>query len=87
MNANLNFKVFDEKSNRNTEIKTKQEYEQLVPLLPKLEYNKLKQSIKENNGNIIPIIVNKERIILDGNNRSKACLELGLKPRIEIHEF
>ena len=83
----LNLKVFDEKSNRIIEIKIIQEYEQLVPPLSSIEYTNLKQSIKKNNGNTIPIIVNKEGTILDGNNRFKACLELGLKPRIEIQEF
>ena len=80
-------KVFDEKSNKTIEIKVKQEYEQLVPPLTPIEYTNLKKSIKENNGNTIPIIVNKEGIILDGNNRYKACLELGLEPRIEVLEF
>jgi DNA modification methylase/ParB-like chromosome segregation protein Spo0J len=83
----LNLKVFDEKSNRTLEIKIIQEYEQLVPPLSSIEYTNLKQSIKKNNGNTIPIIVNKEGTILDGNNRFKACLELGLKPRIEIQKF
>jgi len=63
------------------------EYERLVPPLTPKEYANLKQSIKENNGNNIPIIINKEGIILDGNNRYKACLELRLDPRIEIQEF
>jgi ParB-like chromosome segregation protein Spo0J len=83
----LNFKVFDEKSNRNIEIKTKQEYEQLVPPLNLIEYTNLKQSIKENKGNTIPIIVNKEGIIIDGHHRFKACEELGLEPRIEIKKI
>ena len=87
MNANLNIKVFDEKNSRNIEIKTKQEYEQLVPPLTLIEYANLKQSIRENNGNNIPIIINKEGIIIDGHHRFKACLDLGLKPRIEIQEF
>ena len=83
----MNLKVFDEKRNRTIEIKAKQEYKQLVPPLTPIGYTNLKQSIKENNGNTIPIIVNKEGIILDGNNRFKACLELGLEPRIEIQNF
>ena len=80
-------KILDNPTNKNIKIKTKSEYEQLVPHLTTLEYNNLKQSIKENNGNTIPIIVNKEGIIIDGHHRYKASIELGLKPRIEVQEF
>ena len=38
----LNFKVFDEKSNRNIEITIKQEYEGLVPPLPDKDYQESK---------------------------------------------
>ena len=73
--------------NKKIEIKTKSEYEQLVPPLTPIEYNNLKQSIKENNGNIIPILVNKEGIIIDGHHRFKACKELEITPKIETKEF
>lgn len=73
--------------NKKIEIKTKSEYEQLVPSLTKIEFNNLKQSIKESNGNIIPILVNKEGIIIDGHHRFKACKELETKPKIETKEF
>ncbi|HSF50416.1 MAG TPA: DNA methyltransferase [Nitrososphaeraceae archaeon] len=80
-------KSLDSQNIKKIEIKIKSEYEQLVPPLTPIGYTNLKESIKENNGNTIPIIVNKEGTVLDGNNRFKACLELGLKPRIEIQEF
>ena len=80
-------KILDNHRNNNIEIKINSEYEQLVPPLTTLAYNNLKKSVQENNGNTIPIIVNKEGIILDGNNRYKACQESGLEPRIEIHDF
>ncbi|MDF2736466.1 MAG: hypothetical protein K0S93_322 [Nitrososphaeraceae archaeon] len=83
----LDLKIFDEKSNGTIEIKAKLEYEQLVPSLTTIEYTNLKQSIKENNGNTIPILVNTERIIIDGYHRFKACQELGITPNIEIKEF
>ena len=83
----LNLKVFDEKSNRTIEIKAKPEYEQLVPPLTLMEYTNLKQSIKENKGNIIPILVNEEGIIIDGHHRFKACQEFGITPKIETKEF
>ncbi|MGH9981074.1 MAG: DNA modification methylase [Nitrososphaeraceae archaeon] len=80
-------KSLNNPTDKKLEIKIKSEYEQLVPPLTPREFTNLKQSIKENNGNSIPIIVTKEGIILDGNNRYKACLELGLEPRIEIQDF
>lgn len=80
-------RILDNNTNNNIEIKTKFEYEQLVPPLTPIEYNNLKQSIKENNGNIIPIVVNKEGIIIDGQHRFKACKELGITPKIEAKEF
>jgi DNA modification methylase/ParB-like chromosome segregation protein Spo0J len=73
--------------NKEIEVKTKSEYEQLVPSLTKIEYINLKQSIKESNGNIIPIIVNKEGIIIDGYHRFKVCKELEITPKIETKEF
>jgi ParB-like chromosome segregation protein Spo0J len=82
-----NIKVFDEKRNNFIEIKVKQEYEKLVPPLTPIEYTNLKQSIRENNGNTIPILVNKEGIVIDGHHRHRACLELGIEPRIEIQDF
>jgi DNA modification methylase/ParB-like chromosome segregation protein Spo0J len=80
-------KPVDDHSDRNIEIKTKSEYEQLVPPLTPIEFINLKQSIKENNGNIIPILVNGERIIIDGYHRFKACQELEITPKIETKEF
>jgi ParB-like chromosome segregation protein Spo0J len=74
-------------THNNIEIIVTPEYEQLIPQLTSIEYTNLKQSIKENNGNIIPIIVNKEGIIIDGHHRFKACKELGITPKIEIQEF
>ncbi len=73
--------------NKKIEIKIKPEYEQLIPPLTLLEYNNLKQSIKESNGNVIPILINKEGMIIDGHHRYKACLDLRVDPRIEIQDF
>ncbi len=76
-----------ENLNNKKEVKTKSEYEQLVPPLTLIEYTTLKQSIMENNGNTIPIIVTEEGIIIDGHHRFKACKELGIAPKIVIKEF
>ena len=73
--------------NKKIEIKTISEYEQLVPPLTSIEFINLKQSIKESNGNIIPILVNKEGIIVDGHHRYRACKELGIEPKVEVKRF
>jgi ParB/RepB/Spo0J family partition protein len=69
-------------------LKTNQEYASLVPELSTEEYESLKQSIKEN-GLWIPIVVNKDGVILDGHHRYKACQELGVKEpyKTVIKEF
>ena len=83
----MNFKVSDEKNSRNIEIKTKQEYEQLVPPLTLTEYACLKQSIKSNNCNIFQISINRARIIINGHHIFKACQELGIVLKIEKKGF
>jgi ParB-like chromosome segregation protein Spo0J len=82
----LNLKVFDEKSSRTIEIKTKQEYELLVPPLPDKDYHELKKSIQRDN-QFFPITVNEKGEILDGHHRFRACQELSIEPKIEIKKF
>jgi ParB-like chromosome segregation protein Spo0J len=62
------------------------EYMSLLPPLSEVEFNLLKQSIKED-GLHIPIIINKRGIILDGHHRFRACNELGIKPKYYAMEF
>jgi hypothetical protein len=50
------------------------------------EYESLKQSIKEN-GLWVPIVVNKDEVILDGHHRYKACVELDNGPKTVTKEF
>ena len=59
-------------------IKTSEEYANLVPPLSAEEYESLKESIRTNRL-WVPIIVNNDRVILDGHHRFKACNELGIK--------
>ena len=68
------------------EIKIKQEYSKIVPDLTEKEYSDLKESVKEN-GQWVPIIINKEGIVLDGHHRFKVCQELGILPKYEIKEL
>ena len=61
-------------------------YNGLVHPLTQDEYNDLKKSI-EANGQYLPIITNKNGIILDGHHRWRICRELGIKPKSVIKEF
>ncbi len=54
------------------------EYEKLVPLLSEVEFDNLRESIKEK-GLWVPIIINNKKIILDGHHRHKICVDLGVK--------
>src|SRR5690242_21693410 len=70
------------------EIKIKDDYVNLVPQLQDKEYQELKESIsKYGFWPEYPTIVNKEGIVLDGNNRTKICQELGVQPAYVIKEF
>src|SRR5215467_8762923 len=64
----------------------KEEYASLVPHVSEQEYQTIRQSM-EDNGQWVPIIVNAQRIILDGYTRFRACKELQIDPRIMIREF
>jgi len=50
------------------------EYADLVPVLTSEEYESLKKSISQK-GLWVPIIINKESVILDGHHRYNACVE------------
>jgi ParB-like chromosome segregation protein Spo0J len=69
------------------QIRINPEYASLVPELSPMEFKSLKQSIKEENGLLVPIIVNQDGIILDGHHRYKACQELGIEPNTIVKEF
>lgn len=62
------------------------EYEGLVPKLTNDEYKRLMDSIKEV-GLYEPIVINKERVVLDGHHRFKACKEVEVLPRFTIKYF
>jgi ParB/RepB/Spo0J family partition protein len=75
-----------EKSRQKLGISVSPEYSEIVPKLSDVEYEALKQSIKDD-GQQMPIIVNEQRVILDGHHRYKACRELGLEPKTAIVTF
>ena len=67
-------------------LKINSEYSNLVNPLSDLEYEVLKNSIKEK-GLHLPIIVNEKGEILDGHHRYKSCKELDIEPKIEVKSF
>jgi len=68
------------------QLQTNPEYERLVPPLTNDEYKQLRESIKKN-GQWVPIIVNKDNVILDGYHRYRACFELRIDPRFTHQIF
>ena len=69
-----------------TTIKINADYNEYLPQLSKQDYDKLKQSIKEN-GLYNAITLNNEGFILDGHHRYRICRELGIDPRFEVKTF
>jgi ParB-like chromosome segregation protein Spo0J len=65
----------------------KEDYEKLVPPISQKEYQALKQSIKEQGKNMVPLIINQDDILLDGHYRLKACTELGIKFEYQVMKF
>jgi hypothetical protein len=49
------------------------------------EFMKHLASVKEQ-GQLVPILVSPDRMILDGCARARACRELGIEPRIEVKD-
>ena len=70
-----------------TRVFTKSEYVNLIPRVSTSDYESLKQSIKEHGGLLMPIILNQDKVVLDGHNRLRACIELGLPVSYSIKDF
>ena len=68
------------------DIHVNEEYEKIIPPLPKEEYLQLKSSI-QTNGLYLPIIINDVGTVLDGHHRHKICNELGITPKYKIKKF
>jgi hypothetical protein len=54
-----------------------------MPPLSGDEYAALREDIRLH-GQQVPIIVDEDGNVLDGNNRAEICLELGIEPRTEV---
>ena len=84
-----NFNGPNNKNNTSSNSRTisiKKEYLKQIPSLSGFEFESLKQSIKEQ-GLHVPVIVNKQGIVLDGHHRFRACKELGIPLQYHTEEF
>jgi hypothetical protein len=70
-----------------TKVWAKQEYVDLMPPYSKSDFERLKKSIKEHGGLLVPIVINQDSVVLDGHHRMRACKELGLKVSYNTKDF
>jgi ParB-like chromosome segregation protein Spo0J len=68
-------------------LSTKKEYVNLLPRPSETEFESLKQSIASEHRLIVPVIVNKDGIVLDGHNRFRVCKELGIPSQYHTKDF
>lgn len=69
-----------------TFFKTNPDYLKAVPRPPQKRYDEIKQDIKLK-GQLIPIIVNENMIVLDGHTRFDICKELNIEIKYIIRTF
>jgi hypothetical protein len=67
-------------------LKINPEYEKRIVQVSNKEYEKFKQSIKED-GMHYAIAVNQDYVILDGHHRYRVSKELGINPKIRVFRF
>lgn len=70
-----------------TKVYTKEEYVTLIPPVSSADYERLKNSIREEGGLLIPITLNQDNVVIDGHHRLRACRELGLPVIYNIKDF
>ena len=68
------------------QLKINPEYQKLLPEMSKQHFETLKLDIKEN-GQLFPITVTSQGVILDGHTRYRACQELGIKCIFVVKDF
>jgi ParB-like chromosome segregation protein Spo0J len=67
-------------------LRVNPEYEKMLPKMSEEEFAELKKSI-ETEGQHYSIIANEDLEVLDGHNRYRACVELGIEPDFEVRHF
>ena len=68
-------------------IQPKQEYVELIPAVSRADFERLKNSIKEHGGLLMPIILNQDNVVLGGHHRMRACKELGFPVTLNVKNF
>ena len=58
-----------------------------MPPVTRAEYERLKRSIKEEGGLLVPAILNQDNVVLDGHHRLQACAELNIPARCCKKDF
>jgi hypothetical protein len=51
------------------------------------DYERLKNSVKEQGGLLMPVTLNQNNVVLDGHHRLRACSELGIEASYNIRDF
>ena len=59
-------------------VHTKEEQIHLMPPVTASEYERLKPSIKEEGGLLVPVVLNQDKVVLDRHHRLQACAELDI---------
>jgi ParB-like chromosome segregation protein Spo0J len=67
-------------------LRVNPEYEKLLPKMSDEEFAELKESIQAE-GQHYAIVANEDLEILDGHQRFRACIELGIEPDFEVRKF
>jgi len=75
----------EEEKKQKLELKINSDVERLTPQMTDVEFQRLKQSIREY-GLKIPIEVMPDGTIIDGHHRYKACKELEIEPTYHINK-
>ncbi|MFZ0221642.1 MAG: ParB/RepB/Spo0J family partition protein [Candidatus Nitrosopolaris sp.] len=70
-----------------SKVYIKEKYVSLIPLVSTADFERLKKSIQDEGGLLMPIILNHDYVVLDGHHRLRACKELGLKASYNIKDF
>lgn len=70
-----------------SKVYIKEKYVSLIPPVSTADFERLKKSIQDEGGLLMPIILNHDYVVLDGHHRLRACKELGLKASYNINDF
>jgi len=68
-------------------VHTKEEHIHQMPPVTASEYERLKRSIKEEGGLLVPVVFNQDNIVLDGHHRLQACAELDIPASCAKKDF